>query len=270
MVKINPALITVTDGLVDKRPVDRLQQMTVTYARELLEHKVRTFHVDINFDDYGGFSDQRPDINVSIFTPPFITKLNEIAHSFDGFLNLHLLTNTPYDRLRQFEHIGLGAICFQLDAVSSQADLKELVRRILDSGACASPVIETVGSENLAPRSREEVLSLLEPVLSDIGMLTFQASGTASRSHSPAGSFNRERAIYYIDFLKEFFKGAIQIQGGVTSRTIGEAVRMGAEFIVCGSEVFRNRDGLTAPQAIDRLLREAAKALEFQEAEEVT
>jgi len=261
VIKINPALVTITDGLDDRMPPESLQKRVQHHVEQLLEHNVHTFHVDINFEDYSGFSGKRPNTNTVIFMPSFLKDLNEIVRSHDGFLNLHLLTNFPHLHLCKFDRIELGAVCFQLDVISGSEQLQELVHHILDIGACASPVIETVGSENLMPKPKEEILLLLEPVLPEIGMLTFQAAGTASRSNLPAGTFNKEGVGSYIRHVKESFTGTFQMQGGITTSTIGEAVRMGAEFLVSGTQIFRNQRGLTAPQVIDQMLVEAAEAL---------
>jgi pentose-5-phosphate-3-epimerase len=261
IIKINPALIAITDGTVDTTPSEIIQQKVQDHVIQLLGHKVRTFHVDVNFEDYSGFGSNRPDINTAIFTPSFLENLNEVVRSYDGFLNLHLLTDFPQRHLRRFGHIELGAVCFQLEVISDSKQLKELIHNILDSGACASPVIETVGSENLMPKPKEEIFIFLEPVLSEIGMLTFQAAGTASRSNVSAGTFAKEQVRSYIERMKELFTGTIQLQGGITTSSIGEAVKLGAEFMVSGTQIFRNQDGLTPPEVIDIMLTEAAKAL---------
>jgi pentose-5-phosphate-3-epimerase len=122
-------------------------------------------------------------------------------------------------------------------------------------------VIETVGTENLQPRSREAVLAFLEPALSDVGMLTFQVAGTAARSNAPAGQFAHQQAGSYISLMRQAFRGTIQVQGGMTAQTIGSAVELGAEFIVCGSEIFRNQEGRSMETVIDELLLRAAAAL---------
>jgi len=261
VIKINPALITITDGLVDTTPPEILQRKVRDHVIQLLRHKLRTFHVDVNFEDYSGFGSQRPRINTAVFTPSFLESLNDAVRSYNGFLNLHLLTDFPQRHLRQFEHIGLGAICFQLDVVSGSEELEAIIQQILDMGACASPVIETVGSENLTPQPIGEVFTLLKPALPSVGMLTFQAAGTASRSNVSAGTFDKEHVGSYVEYVKESFTGTIQLQGGITTSTIGEAVRMGAEFLVSGTQIFHNQEGLTAPEVIDVMLMEASRAL---------
>jgi pentose-5-phosphate-3-epimerase len=261
VIKINPALITIIDGLIRATPAAKLQQQVIEQVRQLLTHGVRTFHADVNFEDYSGYGLSRPDLNGAVFSPAFLQDLNQLVGEGGAYLNLHLLTDAPLRHLAEYGAVGAGAICFQLDAVPDPKILAELLASIDQLGACASPVIETVGSENLPTRSREAVRALLEPVVSHIGMLTFQAAGTASRSNRPAGQFAAEEARASISFLREGFQGTVQIQGGMTSRTIGQAVQMGAEFIVCGSEIFRNRESQPATAVIDRLLHQAAQGL---------
>jgi pentose-5-phosphate-3-epimerase len=261
VIKINPALITMIDGLVRTTPAAKLQQQVIEQVHQLLAYGVRTFHVDVNFEDYSGYGLSRPDLNGVVFSPAFLQDLNQLVVEGGAYLNLHLLTDAPLRHFAEYAAVGAGAICFQLDATPDPKTLAELLDSIDQPGACASPVIETVGSESLPPRSREDVRALLEPVVSQIGMLTFQAAGTASRSNRPAGQFAAEEARAYISFLREGFRGTIQIQGGMTSGTIGRAVQLGAEFIVCGSEIFRNRESQPATVVIDRLLQQAAQAL---------
>jgi pentose-5-phosphate-3-epimerase len=264
VIKINPALITITDGLVNTVPPVSLQQQVIERVHRLLTHKIRTFHVDVNFEDYSGFGASGPDLNRTIFTPAFLRTLNHSVQAKGAYLNLHLLTDFPLEHLAEYAAVGARAVCFQLDSVSDGKVLTELIAKIQRLGACASPVIETVGTENLQPRSREAVLKFLEHVLAQIGMLTFQVAGTASRSHALAGHFANEQAQSYISFMKQAFRGTIQLQGGMTTHTIADAVQVGADFIVCGSEIFRNREGRSMETVIDDLLLKAADALDEQ------
>ncbi len=280
VIRINPALITITDALIGITPEAALQDRILALVDELLHSKVRTFHVDVNFPDYSGYGPKRPDINTGIFSPEFLAELNALVLSGDGFLNLHVLTDAPRERLRAFDGVAFGAICFQLDVLSNAQEVAELVDTVWDTGACVSPVIETVGSGKVAPRSPAEVLALLEPALPHIGMLTLQAAATAARSTqtrgtspgdlgrgtSPgdlgrSGDFKQGPADRYITALRSAFPGTLQLQGGVTTRTVGEVVRLGAEFLVCGTEIFHHPAGRTPPQVIDDLLEGAANAL---------
>lgn len=261
VIKLNPALVTLTDGLIDQMKPEVLQQQIWEQVVDLLSYKIRTFHVDLNFEDYRGFGNERPQGNLSVFTPAYLERLNDRIRSSGGFLNLHLLTSDPQQHLTQLAHLAPGAICFQLEVVNDSRQLAQLVRQIIDVGACASPVIETVGSTHLRPLPKERVRELLKPVLPAIGMLTFQAAGTASRSNRPAGHFARDALASFLTFLRESFTGTLQIQGGITTQTIGQAVQLGAEFLVCGTELFHNREQGSPRAVIDALLTEAAKAL---------
>ena len=261
IVKINPALITITDGFVDRAAPAELQQRVVEQVHQVLAGKVQTLHVDINFEDYSGFGAVRPDLNQVIFTPPFLQNLNEFVQAQGVYLNLHLLTDFPLQHLAEYAAVGAGAICFQLDTVPDRKMLAELIDHIRGLGACASPVIETVGTENLKPRGPEAVLEFLEPMLSQVGMLTLQVAETAARSNKITGRFAMEQARDYISFIGQGFGGTIQLQGGMTTQTIGKAAQLGAGFIVCGSEIFRNRAGRSPAAVVDQLLQQAAEAL---------
>jgi len=261
VVKISPALITITDHLVGLVPPDILQRTVLEQAAHLLRHKVRSLHVDVNFADYSGFAAQGPDINADIFTPVFLAELNKVVRLHDGFLTLHLLTDHPEQHLQNFADVGPGAVCFQLEVVTSAEQLSDLVDRILAMGACASPVIETVGSEKLPPAPPERVLDILAPALSGVGMLTLQTAGTASRSNMIAGGFAGEQAKLYVEKIRRQFSGTIQVQGGITTSTVKEAVGLGAEFLVAGTQIFRNSQGLAPQEVVDAMLMEAARAL---------
>jgi pentose-5-phosphate-3-epimerase len=261
VIRINPALITITDGLVETTAPAALQERIQARVDALLHHKVRTFHVDVNFPDYSGYGPKRPDINTDVFSPAFLADLNALVRAGGGFLNVHVLTDAPREQLHAFDGIAFGAICFQLEVLTSARAVASLVDTIWNTGACVSPVIETIGSGQAAPRTPTEVLALLEPALPRIGMLTLQAAGTAARSTHVHGAFSRGPVGEYIVALRPNFPGTLQIQGGVTTRTIGDVVRLGAEFLVCGTEIFHHPLGRTPPQVIDDLLEGAATAL---------
>ena len=61
--------------------------------------------------------------------------------------------------------------------------------------------------------------------------------------------------------LRTRFAGTVQIQGGITTLTIGDAVRLGADFVVCGSELFRSPAGLAPAEVVAALLTAAADVL---------
>lgn len=261
VVRLSPALITIIDGRILTEPPDDLRQDVRRRVAVLLDCGIRSLHLDINFDDYSGFGSKGPDRNAAVFTPEFVGELVGVALARECYVTLHLLTDFPERHLRDFESIPPGAVCFQLETVTDATRLADLVAQIHTLGAAASPVIETVGTDQQVPLPEYEVRARLEPLLPQIEMLTFQAAGTASRSNGPAGAFARDRAAAYLACLRPGFTGTIQIQGGITVETVEAAVGVGAEFLVAGTQIFRHRDGLTSPQVIDAMLAAAAGAL---------
>jgi pentose-5-phosphate-3-epimerase len=84
---------------------------------------------------------------------------------------------------------------------------------------------------------------------------------TASRSTDPPSMPDRNEVEDYVRFIKRDFGGTIQMQGGITTATISKAIRLGAEFLVCGTQIFRNKEGQTPERVIQEMLLEATKIL---------
>jgi pentose-5-phosphate-3-epimerase len=171
-----------------------------------------------------------------------------------------MLTDRPLEHLREYKQAAPGAVCFQLDAIDDHAQLVALIARIQGMGACPSPVIETVGTERRPALPPAVVRARLAPVLAEIGMLTFQAAATAARS-SAGGTLDVAAVRAYLAPLRARFAGTVQLQGGITTATIADAVRLGADFVVCGSELFRSPVSLAPGEVVDALLAEAAEIL---------
>jgi len=51
---------------------------------ELLAHKIRALHVDLNFDDYTSFGQTRPQSNLTVFMPAFLERLSLLVASHGG------------------------------------------------------------------------------------------------------------------------------------------------------------------------------------------
>ncbi len=267
VVHINPALITLTEGMVARDSIQVLQDRVRQAVLNLAADGVRTFHADINLEDYGGFASKLPDMNSEIFSPLFLAELCEALRPHQAFVNVHLLTGSIAERLLAFRDVPIGAVCFQLDAVEAD-QLDRCLDLILEMGACASPVIETSGSDHLIPPSPDAVYRILSPRLDRIGMLTFQAAGTASRSNAAAGSFDSPRLGAYLEPFRHRFDGALQVQGGITTQTIAAAVTEGFRFLVCGTQLFHHKEGHTPQEVLGELLLRAADVLRPQRSEE--
>jgi len=84
VIKINPALVTLTDGLIEQVDPQTLQQQVWEQVVELLAYKICTFHVDLNFDDYTGFGQARPQSNLTVFMPAFLERLSLLVASHGG------------------------------------------------------------------------------------------------------------------------------------------------------------------------------------------
>lgn len=262
VIKINPAIITILDRIGDIINTELTQKKVLDEIDFLLkQRKIYTLHVDINFADYENFGINGPTCNSHIFTPDFIERLNKLVMFYGAYINVHLLTNYPQMHIEELKHIRIGAICFQLEVLKDREELKTIVEIITKLGACASPVIEIVGTDRFKPQSKEEVLKIISPSLNNIGMLTFQVAATGIRSNNTSGIMFSKEVMEYIEFLTANFNGTIQIQGGITTKTIGSAIKLGSEFLVCGTEIFNNKSGYSSQQVVKSLLLQAEKEL---------
>ena len=79
VIKINPALITLTDGKIESHSPDELQALVYQQVENLAKSKIFTVHVDVNYPDYGGYPMARPDINTDVFSPGFVGRLNDLV-----------------------------------------------------------------------------------------------------------------------------------------------------------------------------------------------
>lgn len=262
IIKVNPALITILDKAHNNLSVDKIKEKVLEETEVLLNQgKVHTLHVDINFEDYSNFGNNGPAVNSHIFNIDFLEELSRLSESFQCFLNIHLLTNNPLNKIKEMKNIKLGAVCFQLEVIKDSENLSEIINEITATGACASPVIEVVGTEKFSPKSKEEILDFLLPYKEKIGMLTFQVESTGSRSNFSSGMLSSDEISEYIKFFRGNFQGAIQIQGGITLSTLKHAIKLGSEFLVCGTEIFNNKYGYSSKEVITKMLEEASKAL---------
>lgn len=261
VVRINPALITITDGLVHQVSTAQLQQRVRQHVAELLEESIQTFHIDINFGDYGGFGPHAPDMNGHVFSPEFVTQLAHLTACRNAYINLHLLTDQLCDRLRAYVDCGAGAICFQLDAIHNSDHLRCVLDQIHTMNAASSPVIETIGTPARPAIPPQAVHDLLCPHIDAVDMLTIQAATTAARSNQRGVCLDTDAVTAYLSPLKSRFSGPLQIQGGITIATIPQAVELGAEFLVAGTQIFRNSSGQSPAEVIHAMHRAAADTL---------
>jgi hypothetical protein len=133
-VYINPALIAILDRRIATTSIEALQADVTSRVRELLDHRVRTFHIDVNFPDYAGFGLRAPFMNASVFTPAFVTALSAFARTRGALVDLHLLTGQPTARVRA----PAGGGVFQLDAAATRKNWPTN-RANPRLGACAKP-----------------------------------------------------------------------------------------------------------------------------------
>lgn len=268
VLRINPALITILEHIpcIDTQNI-RMQVLHQT-ENVLRSNKVQSVHVDINVADYQGFGQQKPILNYEIFDFSFLQELGQLLSTYSCGLNLHLLTADPCYWLEQYQGLTFDAICYQWEVIPSAAYHRALLQHIAAYDACPSPVLEMTRLLPAAERgktargfARERAEALWRQLGCELppdSMLTFQVEATGSRSHAAVGGLYDDAIIAALAFFRDVFPGTLQVQGGITTATVKQAVKLGMDFAVCGTQIFGTCDRNPA-EIVERLLKNAAE-----------
>ena len=200
-------------------------------VKEVLDAGARVIHVDVMDGHFV------PPITIG---PPIVAALREQAERAGAALDVHLMIERPERHVGEFARAGAHSITFHAEATPHAAYTAALVR---ESGVCVGIAINPatpVGE--LAEVSHAIDLALCMSVNPGWG-------GQAFIAHS-LDKLARMRAI-----LGE--RVALEVDGGVDSRTAPQVRAAGANLLVAGSAVF----GAAEPAAAYREIATAAGAL---------
>lgn len=139
----------------------------------------------------------------------------------------HLMIENPGARLDDFIKAGADSVSVHAE---NQPHLHKLIWHIKDAGVLAGVVLNPATA-----------VSTLDVVLSDIDYVLVMSvnPGFSGQKYLPLatqkiGQLARLRAEGGLQFL-------IQVDGGIGPKTAPEAVRAGAEILVCGSSIFNSK-----------------------------
>ena len=147
-------------------------------------------------------------------------------------LDVHLMVVDPSSQVDLFAPLQPEVITFHLEAVTNPAPL---VRKINDLGIKAGVAVK--------PDTPVEPLLDLLPDLGLVLVMTVEpGAGGQSFMESMMGKVETlARAIREGDH-----EVMLQVDGGISARTIATAAAAGADTFVAGTAVFRHPDGVTA------------------------
>jgi ribulose-phosphate 3-epimerase len=169
------------------------------------------------------------------FGGPMVRALRRIT---DRPLDVHLMVRHPERYIAEYADAGATLFTFHPEAtVHVQRHLAAVRERGMQAGLALNP---------------STPLALVEEVVGDLDLLLVMAvnPGYGGQSYLPGSSDKIRRARALLDRHRS--RAALEVDGGVTTDTIGDAWRAGADTFVAGTAVFGADD---PAQAVRDLLR---------------
>ena len=169
------------------------------------------------------------------FGAPIIRALRRIT---DHPLDVHLMVYNPEHYIEEYSEAGANIFTFHPEAtVHVQRQLAAVRERGMLAGLALNP-----GSP----------LALVEEVLDDIDLVLIMSvnPGYGGQAYLPQASDKIRRARAMLD--RHGSRSFLEVDGGITVDTIGEAWSAGADTFVAGTAVFGTEDPAQAVRDLQR------------------
>ena len=185
------------------------------------------------------------DIMDNIFVPNFtfdFQRAKEIIEFSDLPVDAHLMIADPDISAPKYAQAGCVSVTFHLEAAKN---IGQTISNVKSNGAKVGVAVKPGTS-----------FSLVEPFIEQIDLLLVMTVepgfGGQSFMHDQMDKVKTARS--RIELIKGT-KPLIQVDGGISLETIGEAANAGANCFVAGSAVYKSAD----PENMVQLLRKSAK-----------
>ena len=185
------------------------------------------------------------DIMDNIFVPNFtfdFQRAKEIIAFSDLPVDAHLMIADPDVSAPRYAQAGCVSVTFHLEAAKN---VGQTITDVKSNGAKVGVAVKPGTS-----------LSLIEPFIEQIDLLLIMTVepgfGGQSFMHDQMDKVKTARS--RIELMKGT-KPLIQVDGGISLETIGEAASAGANCFVAGSAVYKSAD----PENMVQLLRKSAE-----------
>ena len=185
------------------------------------------------------------DIMDNIFVPNFtfdFQRAKEIIEFSDLPVDAHLMIADPDISAPKYAQAGCASVTFHLEAAKN---IGQTISDVKSNGAKVGVAVKPGTS-----------FSLVEPFIEQIDLLLVMTVepgfGGQSFMHDQLDKVKTARS--RIELMKGT-KPLIQVDGGISLETIGEAANAGANCFVAGSAVYRSAD----PENMVQLLRKSAE-----------
>ena len=185
------------------------------------------------------------DIMDNIFVPNFtfdFQRAKEIIEFSDLPVDAHLMIADPDISAPKYAQAGCVSVTFHLEAAKN---IGQTISDVKSNGAKVGVAVKPGTS-----------FSLVEPFIEQIDLLLVMTVepgfGGQSFMHHQMDKVKNARS--RIELMKGT-KPLIQVDGGISLETIGEAAKAGANCFVAGSAVYKSAD----PENMVQLLRKSAE-----------
>ncbi|CAB4643867.1 unannotated protein [freshwater metagenome] len=185
------------------------------------------------------------DIMDNIFVPNFtfdFQRAKEIIEFSDLPVDAHLMIADPDISAPKYAQAGCVSVTFHLEAAKN---IGQTISNVKSNGAKVGVAVKPGTS-----------FSLVEPFIEQIDLLLVMTVepgfGGQSFMHDQMDKVKTARS--RIELMKGT-KPLIQVDGGISLETIGEAANAGANCFVAGSAVYKSAD----PENMVQLLRKSAE-----------
>ena len=178
-----------------------------------------------------------------LFVPPItigsliVEALDELVHERGGILDCHLMVERPERQIELFAKAGADVITIHPEATPH---IHYALRMIRDAGCLAGVTIN--------PGTPVEVVEPVADIV-DLCLLMSVNPGWGGQRYIPSSTGRLRR-------LRELLppEVVLQVDGGISLDTIGEARDAGAQVLVAGSSVFGADDPAAAYAALSARL----------------
>jgi len=172
--------------------------------------------------------------------PPVVRALRGLVHDRGGLLDCHLMVERPERHIASFAAAGADVITVHVEATPNVHYALQQVR----AAGCASGVA-------INPGTPPEAVAPVADVI-DLCLCMTVNPGWGGQSYIPASTDRIQR-------LRTLLPPgvALQVDGGISLETIGEAVHAGANLFVAGSSVFGAADPAAAFTSLAAELKRA-------------
>ena len=215
--------------------------MTLVIAPSVLSADLDRLAEQVTSAAEGGADWMHVDVMDGRFVPnltfgaPVIRALKRVT---DLPLDVHLMVREPERYISEYADAGAAVFTFHPEAtIHVQRQLAAIRERGMMAGLALNP-----GTP----------LALLEEVLDDVDLVLVMSvnPGFGGQGYIPSAT---EKIRRVRDLLTRYGSGArLEVDGGITPTTIGEAWQAGADTFVAGTAVFGQRDPGKAVRTLRR------------------